>query len=146
MGELKLFGPVHAYVAPATVFEVRFNVCPEQTGELLPTVGVAGVGFTVTATVLCALVHPPTVIVSEYVPLAAVVALGMVGSSFVELKLFGPVHAYVAPTTVFAVRFRVFPEHTGVLLPTVGAAGVGFTVTDIVLCGLEQAPMEIVSE
>jgi len=32
------------------------------------------------------------------------------------------------------------------LLPTAGAAGVGFTTTAVVLCGLVQPPIEIVSE
>jgi len=128
------------------VFEKRFNGLPEQTGVLLLSTGAAGVFATITETVLCALVHPPTVMVSEYVPDAAVVALPMVGSSSVEKKLLGPFHWYVAPTTVFAVRFNVCPAHIGLLLPTVGAAGVGFTTTAVVLCGLVQPPTVIVSE
>lgn len=58
---------------------------------MLPTVGAAGVGFTTTAVVLCGLVQPPTVIVSEYVPVAAVVALAIVGSSSADVNEFGPV-------------------------------------------------------
>jgi len=42
---------------------------------------------------------------------------------------FGPVQLYVAPDMVDAVRLRVPPAHTGVLLPAVGAAGKAFTVT-----------------
>lgn len=49
-------------------------------------------GLTVTAVVPAALVHPPTVTVTEYVPVAAVVAPAMDGSSSEEVKLFGPVH------------------------------------------------------
>lgn len=144
--ELKLFGPVHVYVAPTTVFDVRFNVCPSQTGELLPGVGAAGAGLTTTVTVPKELVHPPTVIVTEYVPDAAVVADGMFGSSREEPKLFGPVHVYVAPTTVFDVRFNVCPAQIGLLLPAVGAVGPGFTVTAIVDCGLAHPPTVMVNE
>lgn len=119
---------------------------PEQTGVLLLNVGAAGVVPTITATVLCALVHPPTVIVSEYVPVAAVVALIMEGSSSPELKLFGPVQVYVAPATVFDVRLSVCPAQIGLLLPTVGAAGVGLITTFVVLCGLVHPPTVIVNE
>jgi hypothetical protein len=143
---VKVFGPVQLYVPPATVFEKSVSVLPEQTGVLLLNVGAAGVLFTTTATVLCALTHPPTVMVSEYVPVAAVVAETMLGSSSADENEFGPVQLYVAPATVFAVRFNVWPEHNGLLLPTVGAAGVGFTTTVVVLCGLVQPPIEIVSE
>ena len=58
------FGPVHEYVAPATFEAVRLSVEPAQIGELLPAVGAAGVAFTTTFTVPCALVHPFTVTVS----------------------------------------------------------------------------------
>jgi hypothetical protein len=45
--------------------EVRFKVDPAQMGELDDTVGVAGIGLTVTATEAEALVHPETVTVAE---------------------------------------------------------------------------------
>ena len=48
----------------------------------------------------------------------------MVGSSNVEVKLFGPVQLYVAPATVVAVNDKVCPAHTGVLLPS-GVGDVG---------------------
>ena len=89
--EEKLLGPVQLYVAPTTVGVVRFNVEPEHSGLLLPGVGVAGIGFTVTVTVPGRLVHPPTVTVTEYVPEAATVALVIEGFCRVEEKLFGPV-------------------------------------------------------
>ena len=54
----KEFGPVHAYVAPATKLQVRFNVAPIHKGELLPAVGVAGIGFTTTVVVPAGLTHP----------------------------------------------------------------------------------------
>jgi hypothetical protein len=77
--EVKPLGPVHEYVAPMTAVVVRFRVCPTQIGELLVGAGVAGTGFTVTATVPKALGHPAIVAVTEYVPLAAVVALTILG-------------------------------------------------------------------
>ena len=49
-------------------------------------------------------VQPPTVTVTLYVPLAAVVALVMLGFCRLEMKPFGPVQEYVAPPTVVAVR------------------------------------------
>ena len=52
-------------MALATVLAVKFNVCPAHIGLLLPAVGVAGIGFTVTLVVPAALVHPATVIVTE---------------------------------------------------------------------------------
>jgi len=79
-------------VAPATVFAVRFNVAPAQMGLLLPAVGAAGIGFTVAVTVPAEETHPFTVTVTEYVPLAAVVAFVIEGSSSEEVNAFGPVH------------------------------------------------------
>jgi hypothetical protein len=62
---LKPFGPVHAYVTPAeVVLAVRVTIPPEQTGELLPAVGVTGVSFTVTFTVPAPEVQPFSVAVT----------------------------------------------------------------------------------
>ncbi len=63
--EVKPFGPVQAYVAPATVEAVRFSVLPAQIGPLLPAVGAAGVGLTVAVVVPAAEVQPDTVTVTE---------------------------------------------------------------------------------
>jgi hypothetical protein len=126
--ELKLLGPVHAYVAPTTAGVVRFRVAPTHRGPLLAAVGVAGTALTTTAVVPAALVHPPTVTVTLYVPAAAKVTPAIVGFCNVELKLFGPVHAYVAPATAGVVRFRAAPTHNGPLLEAVGVAGRGLTV------------------
>jgi hypothetical protein len=98
--EVKLFGPVHEYVAPVTVGVESWIVAPAQYGPPLLAVGVAGVAFTTTFVVPAALVQPLTVIVTEYVPASAVVAFVRVGFCADEVKLFGPVHAYVAPLTV----------------------------------------------
>ena len=51
-------GPVHEYVAPATLLAVRFNVLPSQSGLLLDAVGAAGVTFTTTVTVAGVLAQP----------------------------------------------------------------------------------------
>src|SRR3954463_10624443 len=98
--DVKPFGPVHAYVAPATVGVESEIVAPSQYGPPFDAVGVAGVGFTTTFVVPAAEVQPLTVIVTEYVPPSAVVAFERVGFCSAEVKPFGPVHEYVAPATV----------------------------------------------
>jgi hypothetical protein len=115
-------------------------VFPAQTGLLLEAVGVAGCGLTVTAIVPAALVHPATVAVTEYVPLAAIVAAGMEGFCKVEVKPFGPVHEYDAPTILEAERLSVEPAQIGALLVAVGAAGVGLTTTLTVPAALVHPP------
>ena len=132
------FGPVQLYVAPATAPVVRLSVPPVQTGLLAEADGAAGIGLTTTATVPAALVQPFTVIVTEYVPASAEVAPGMDGFCNAEVNPFGPVQEYVAPATKFDVRFSVFPSQIGLLLPAVGVAGVGFTVTVVVAGELAQ--------
>lgn len=119
------FGPVHAYVTPGeTVFAVKFNVPPEQTGELLPAVGVAGVGFTVTFTVPAAEVQLLSVAVTLYTPLAATDALVIDGFCKLLAKPFGPFHEYVTPGVAeLAVKFKVLPLQMGPLLPVTGTAG-----------------------
>ena len=52
---------------------------PAQYGPPFDAVGVAGIGFTTTLVVPAAEVQPLTVIVTEYVPASAVVALERVG-------------------------------------------------------------------
>ena len=63
--DVKPFGPVHAYVAPATAGVLRFRSLPTQSGVFPVATGVAGIGFTTTFRVPAALVHPFTVIVTE---------------------------------------------------------------------------------
>src|SRR5216110_1083441 len=94
--EVKAFGPVHAYVALATVGVKSWIVAPSQYGPSLVAVGVAGVALTTTLVVPAAEVQPFTVTVTEYVPASAVVALANVGFCNAEVKPFSPVHAYVA--------------------------------------------------
>ena len=127
--DVKLFGPVHAYVAPATVGVESEIVAPEQYGPPLEAVGVDGVWLTTTFVVPAAEVQPFTVTVTEYVPAFAVVALAMVGFCNDEVKVFGPVHAYVAPATVGVESAIVAPEQYGPPFDAVGVDGIGFTTT-----------------
>jgi hypothetical protein len=61
--------------------------------------------------------------------------LVIVGFCEDEVNPLGPVHAYVAPETVLAVKLSVVPEQTVPLLPAVGADGGGFTTTEVVPFG-----------
>jgi hypothetical protein len=70
-------------------------------------------------------------------PLAAVVALDIEGFCWVEVNPPGPVHAYVAPATVLAVKFNVDPAQTAPPLPAV-TLGIAFTVAVVVDAGLVQ--------
>src|SRR3954467_8134640 len=88
--EVKPFGPVHAYVAPATVGVESEIVAPSQYGPPLLAVGVAGVALTTTFVVPAAEVQPLTVIVTEYVPASAGVGFGGVGFCWVEGRRLGP--------------------------------------------------------
>jgi hypothetical protein len=72
---VKPLGPVHAYVAPATVGVASAIVPPSQYGPPLLAVGVAGVALTTTLVVPAADVQPATATVTEYVPTLATVAL-----------------------------------------------------------------------
>jgi hypothetical protein len=126
--EVKEFGPDQEYVVPV-LLALRFNVEPEHKGPLLLATGAAGVALITTVVVPATLPHPLTDTATEYVPLAAVVTLLIDGFCEDDVNVFGPDHEYVAPVIVLAVRFNTWPLHTGVLLPTVGAVGIGFTVT-----------------
>jgi len=63
--EVKPFGPVHAYVAPATVGVESAIVAPAQYGPPFDAVGVAGIGLTMTVVVPAAEGQPLTVMVTE---------------------------------------------------------------------------------
>jgi hypothetical protein len=144
--EVKPFGPVHAYVAPATVGVESAIVAPAQYGPPLLAVGVAGVGFTTTFVVLAALVQPLTVTVTEYVPASTVVALERVGFWSAEVKPFGPVHAYVAPANVGVESAIVPPSQYGPPFDAVGVGGVGLTTTFVVPAALVQPLTMTVTE
>ena len=106
-------------------------------------VGVEGIAFTVADVVAAELVHPSTVTVTLYVPVAAVVALVMLGFCSDDVKLLGPVHAYVALATLLAVKFSVLPAHTGPLLPAVGADGIALTVTVVPALAALEHPLTV---
>jgi len=81
----------HVPVIP--LFDVAGNVpgvTPAQYGPNCVKVGVTLV-LTVTLTVPAELVHPLTVAVTLYCPVAAVVALDIVGFCNVDVNPFGPV-------------------------------------------------------
>jgi hypothetical protein len=135
--EVKSFGPLHAYVAPATLGVESAIVAPAQYGPPLDAGGVAG-AFTTTVVVPAAEVQPLTVAVTEYVPASGVVALARVGFCSADVKPFGPVHAYVAPATVGVESAIVAPAQNGPPLEAVGVAGVAFTTTVVVPAAEEQ--------
>src|ERR1043166_9700515 len=130
--EMKPFGPVHAYVAPLTNAVESEMVAPSQYGPPLLAVGVAGVAWTTNVVVPAGEVQPFTVTVTEYVPASAVVAFERVGFCCVEVKLFGPVHEYVAPLTNGVESEIVAPEQYGPPLLAVVVAGVALTTTSVV--------------
>ena len=64
--EVRPFGPVHAYAAPATAGVESEIALPSQNGPLLLAAGVAGMAvLTTTLVVPAAEVQPPTVMVTE---------------------------------------------------------------------------------
>src|SRR5256885_484437 len=87
-------------------------------------------------------VQPLAVAVTEYVPVAAVVALGMVGFCSDEVKPFGPVHAYVAPAMVVAWSCTVAPLQYGPVFVACGVAGLALTTT-LVVPAAEGQPLTV---
>ena len=85
---------VQLYVAPTIELAVKFKVVPSHTGPMLAgTVGAVGTAFTVTVVDEAGLTQPEAdVTVKLYVPDSAVVAFTIIGSSFVDVNPFGPVH------------------------------------------------------
>ena len=138
--ELKPFGPVHAYVAPATALEVRFNELPTQTGLFELAVGVLGILFTTTLVVEGELAQPFTVAITLYVPVAKTVGLAMLGFCNVDVNPFGPVQEYVAPAMAVEVRFNGLPTQTGAFELAAGLVGILFIVTLVVPAKLAQPP------
>lgn len=99
-------------------------------------VGAEGIPNTLTLCVPGKLVHPATVAVTEYMPVARVEAPTMVVFCDVEVNAFGPVQLKVAPPGLVEVRLIVPPVQRVEVPPAVGAAGVGFTITATVPAGL----------
>jgi ABC-type lipopolysaccharide export system ATPase subunit len=143
---VNVFGPVQLYVAPALNVAVKLSVWPAQRLELLAAVGAAGIGLTVTLRVVTGLVHPETVCVSEYVPLAEVVAAPMVGFCTEDVNEFGPDQLYESAPFGKAVKLSVNPAQIVELLAAVGAAGIGLIVTFVTPAGLVQPATVCVTE
>lgn len=89
------------------VLAVKLKVCPAHIGPLLPAVGAAGGGLTVTLVIPGRLEQPLTVTTNVYAPVAVVCALVMDAFCVPAAKLFGPLQLYVAPVTAPVVRFNV---------------------------------------
>ena len=102
--------------------------------------------MTTTFVVPAAEVHPLTVIVTEYVPASAVVALLRVGFCSAAVNPFGPVHEYVAPETVGVESEIVAPSQYGPPFEAVGVAGVGLTTTFVIPAAEVQPFTVIVTE
>ena len=107
---------------------LNVNVDPAQIGPLFDAVGVAGIALTVAVVDPAGLVHPFTVIVTLYVPVAAVVAFVIVGFCKADVNPFGPVQLYVAPATVEVLNVNVDPAQIGPSFDAVGVAGIASTV------------------
>jgi hypothetical protein len=114
------------------------RVCPSQIGEFAVAVGAAGIGLTVAFTIPAGLTQPrEEVVVTEYAPVARVVATVIVGFWLGDEKLFGPVQLNETPVPV-APKFKFCPSHIGVLTVPLGAAGVGLTTNVMVAAALPQ--------
>ena len=87
--DVKLLGPVHAYVAPLTVLAVKFSVVPAQIAPLLPAVGALGIALTVTVVpALAELEQLFTVDITVYTPLAVTVSVVEVSPSIATPPLY----------------------------------------------------------
>ena len=128
--ELNPFGPVHAYVAPATVAAVSASVPPAQIGLLLPTTGTCGEGLT-RPEVLEVEVWPAYVRTTVYVPVAAGVAVAITGFWSGDVKPFGPFQENAAPEMEGNAKSASGePAHMG---PPFDATTGGAATTNVVL-------------
>jgi hypothetical protein len=133
-----VFVLVQLKVVPFTLFGFVIVILPIEVPEQIVCVlGVAltvGIGFTVTETVPGRLVHPLlSVIVTEYTPLALVVAFVIDGVLEFEVKPFGPVQVYVGDPATVAVLKEIVPvshKDAGEAV-AVGVVGSGLIVTDV---------------
>jgi len=139
--EVKPFGPVHAYVALATVGVDSEIVPPAQYGPLLEGTGAAGGALTTTVVSPAAEVQPLNT-VTEYVPASASVAFARVGFCSDDVKPFGPVHAYVAPGTAAVDSEIVPPAQYGPPFAGTGVAALVLTTT-FVLPASEVQPLVV---
>ena len=116
------------FVGEPVDLSVKLTVEPAQELSFEKVNLAVGTGFTVTETATAELVHPETVTLQEYDPALLELAPVTVGFCDEEVKPFGPVQAYDALLTELEVNFIVAPAHIGLLLDTVDADGMGFTV------------------
>lgn len=121
---------------------MRLNVWPVHTGEFAVKLGAGGLPNTLTLNVPLGPVQPPTVALTEYIPVATVPAPVMEGFWVVELKPLGPLQLYAAPVMLLAVRFMVDPTHKVEVPPVSGAAGVGL-ITTLTVPALLVQPLTI---
>src|SRR5437763_9698045 len=121
--DVKPFGPVQAYVAPGTAAVDSEIVPPAQYGPPFAGAGVAALALTTTSVAPASEVQPLVVTTTEYMPASASVALARVGFWPVEVKPFGPVHAYVALATSGVESEMVSPAQKGPPLAAAGVAG-----------------------
>ena len=91
--EVNPFGPVHVYVAPATVEVASWSDCPAQIGPLFDAAGAGGMAFTTAAVVPASDTQPMTVTVTLYVPVADAAAPAIDGFWRLDVNPFGPVQA-----------------------------------------------------
>src|SRR3954452_4477197 len=138
--DVKPFGPLHAYVAPATVGVESAIVLPAQYGPPFVAVGVAAAVLTTTLVLPAREVQPLVVTITEYVPASAAVALATVGFGSTEAKLFGPVQAYVAPVTIGVESAIVSLTQYG---PPLLAGAAPLPSTTVVVPAAELQPLTV---
>src|SRR2546423_419337 len=138
--EVKPFGPVQAYVPPATVGVNSETAPPTQYGPPFVAVGVAADVLTTTLVLPASEVQPLVVTITEYARAWAAVALARVGFWAVEVKPFGPVQAYVAPATAGVESEMVSPAQYG---PPLLAAAAALESTTLVVPAAEVQPATV---
>lgn len=142
VGELileKIPAPPDQVTELAAPPKLPFNVTipPLQDERFEPVLTVA-TGFIATTVEPCAEVHPETVTVKLYVPAFAAVVLAIEGFCNELENEFGPVHAYVAPTTAGCVKFKVEPIQIALFELGIGVVGIAFTTTAVDVAELEH--------
>ena len=99
----------------------------------------------ITTVVVAALdTHPDELVtIRLYTPPVAAVAFAIVGFCTLEVKPFGPVHAYVVMPAGPPVRFTVEPTQTGPLFVAVATGRA--LITTVVVAAIEVHPVELVT-
>src|ERR1044071_5687656 len=104
-------------------------LCVIQT--VLPSTVTGGVGLTCTEVVAAAVQEFADVTVALYNPLFPACTGLITGCDCTEVKLDGPDHEYEIPPP--AVSCKMFPLHTGELLPNKGVGTGNTTITPVVV-------------